>query len=371
MRLFQIWLESPALEDAFIYGTQLYCWTFDKKLRIYDVSSIERMLHAHHPEHGAAISYALFHSRGVGATPAMVDAWERAWTAPEKSDDRVTLDAERVPYASIAVDRAVVDVLDMMVFYNRLYLGTGAGLFTVEAFDRQEPPTRLRITPRIKQTCYAVSGGLGAVAASCGDKGLYLLLDITAEARRSPKAASQSLRSEIGYGTVANHRSRDDVELLAGETVDTDRGRVLTGVRRPRAGASASRQVAQDLGGGIDLTLWDQSRLVVFRAGAVSSVGVARSGDVRALGRTRELATYGERLTPLSAARVGHHFAMETDEAVVVAGDAGTGVVQTGPVISLRTYPRSVRYRRLVTATSESGLWLVGVAEEPDWLAYG
>jgi hypothetical protein len=370
VRLFQARIDSAPLEDAFIYGTQLYCWTFDKKLRIYDVAHIERALQDAQTVDGAATSYALFHSRGMGATPAMISAWERIWTRGDNVNVPVTIDGEQLPHKSVAVDAAVVDVLDMLVFYNRLYLGTGAALFAVEAFDPAQPPSRLRMDACVKQTCYGVSAGLGAVAASCAEKGLYLVLEVNAEQQRPRKAASQSLRAEIGYATVVNHRSRDVVEFLAGQTADTKHGRVLTEVRRARVADSTRDVIGQDLGHGVDLALWDQSRLVVFRKGTVSSVGVARTGDVRALGRSRDLGTYGEEVTVLGAARVGRRFAIETDDTVLVAGEDETVVVPTGPVISLRTYPRSIRYRRLVTATSEAGLWLIAVAEEPDWLAH-
>jgi hypothetical protein len=367
VRIYQALLERIPVEDAFIYGTRLYCWTFERKIRIYEIADVERALEVADPDCGPATNYALFHSRGLGASAAMVTAWHSAALRRQHGETFVSINGEDLPYKTLDVDARGVDVLDMLIFYNRLYLGTDAGLLAAEPFDPGDPPRRLRMQPRVKKTCYAVSGGLGSVAASCGEKGLYLLFDTNAWLGKggSPrKAAAHSLRAEIGAASVVNHRARGEVEFLAGHTRDTARGRVLIDVRhamvsdegRPAASLTA-------LNSGVEVALWDQSRLVTFHNGHMSSIGIARREDQRTLTRARELGTYDAGPTILGASRVGHTFALETEDSIIVAAEAETARISTGAIVSLRAYPRSKRYLRLVTSTSERGLWLIGIAE--------
>lgn len=296
MRLFRALLDRAPFEDAFIYGTRLYCWTFDKKLRLYNTSDIESALVAADLDQGAATSYTLFHSRGIGASSATIGHWRAAWSREAPEAEPLLLDAEAVPYKTLKVDADSLDLLDMMIFYGRLYMATADALLAVTPFDPDEPPDRLRMHVRVDAPCYAVSGGLGAVAASCADRGLYLLLDDkgwSGDRRTAQKAASQSFRSEIGFGSVVNHRFRGEVEFLAGHTQETKDGRVLTSVRpakipKPNTDNAAARETAASA----DLALWDQSRLVTFGQGRLASVSVIREGESRSLNRTRSLGSY-------------------------------------------------------------------------------
>jgi hypothetical protein len=64
----------------------------------------------------------------------------------------------------------------------------------------------------------------------------YLAIDIS-------KASDESIRAEIGHGSVVNHRSRFDNEFLATTVEKTQKGPVLVSTRkasmRPAQGPGA------------------------------------------------------------------------------------------------------------------------------------
>lgn len=137
-------------------------------------------------------------------------------TAHQAPDDPVVVDAEAVPYLQIEVRFEANALLDLLVFYDRLYLASDGGLLSIDPFDPEDPSRLLRPNQRVADPCYSAAGGLGAVAASCGPEGLRILLDDQRWAgtgRAARKVASESIRAEVGAGTVVNHRSRSDFEF--------------------------------------------------------------------------------------------------------------------------------------------------------------
>ena len=260
-------------------------------------------------------------------------------------------------------------LLDMLMYYNRLYLATNGGLYSVEPFNAADPPVGfLDADRKVSDACYSASAGLGTIAASCGPKGLHLFFDDLrwASASKPTRKASRSQTgAEIGYGSVANHRSRSDYEFLA-ITVEEARNRsILIDTQKAAIGRShAIDDLLSATNQGIEFTFWDQRRLVMFGGGDALSVSVMASGDQRQLNRVREFGAYGDVIgRVISAARVGRHFAMESDDSVAFISDGDARRVETGPIVSLRTYPYSHRHRRLTTATNQKGLWMLGWGE--------
>ena len=312
----------------------------------------------------------LFHSRGIGASEDQVWAREGWGGMPDLMyDSPVDLDADAVPHVEVGVHAESDALLDMLMYYDRLYLATDGGLYSVAPFDPYEPPTSsLNAMQRVPDPCYSAATGLGAIAASCGPKGLRLVLDDlqwTSTRTRTSKASDESIRAEIGYGSVVNHRSRFDNEFLATTVETTQKGRVLVSTRK------ANMTPAQDLEAPlidsdreVEYTFWDQGRLVVFDHGAALSVSVTASEDQRKLSRVRNVGAYQDVVgRVISAARVGRYFALESDESVAFIAGTEARRLDTGPIISMRTYPNSYRYLRLTTATSAKGLWMLGLGE--------
>jgi len=370
MRYLSLLLTGGPIEDAFIYRTSLYCWTFDRRLRIYQVADLERSVRqAAEQRQADELTYALFHSRGLGASPAQVAAWKESGPG-ERQNEPLVIDAEAVPYVEIDVRFEANALLDLLIFYDRLYLASDNGLLSIDPFDPSDSGRPLLPEQRIADPCFSAGGGLGAVTASCGPKGLRILLDDHrwAGAKRAPrKAASESIRAEVGAGTVVNHRSRADFEFLAGTTAETPGGRLLTSVKRAKLHRSERASEVLSPVGGPDFTLWDRARLLAFDGGRILSLSVIANEDDRRINNVRELGRYDSSTRVISATRVGRTYAIETDESVVLAGDFETRTANTGPVVSLRAYPKSRRYLRLISATSGAGLWLIGVDDQERW----
>jgi hypothetical protein len=364
VRLFAIRLSSSSVEDAFVYRTSLYCWTFEGRLRVYAIADIERAIHETN-DAGPLLTYALFHSRGIGARDAQVAAWQNSSSPRFQDPGRVDLDAEAIPYVEYRIGLEADSLLDLLIFYDRMYFATDGGLFSLDPFDPASAPPLLRTDTRFTDPCYAAEGGLGAVAASCGPKGLRLLLGEvggSAGLVKPRRAAPVSVRAEVGYGTVVNHRTRSDFEFLAGELSGGDDGHVLTKVHRADVDRSAKVQAAVGPDDqAVEFTLWDRSRLVMFQGGKVLSVSVVVDETNRRLNSVRELGNYGVDARVISASRVGRTFAVETEQGVAVVGGDAARFIETGPIVSLRSYPRSHRYQRLVSATAKGGLWLLAV----------
>lgn len=377
MRLFTLLIADAPIEDAFVYRTSLYCWTYDNRLRVYSIADLEYAARVSRPQASALTNYVLFHSKGLGASRDQLDAWY-SWResndlinddADEDSidDPPIVIDGEGLPYVEASVQMESDALLDLLIYYDRLYMATNGGLYAIEPFDPALTTDHLYTERRVADACYSASAGLGTVAASCGRKGLRLVLDDfqwASHGRLTRKASDESVRAEIGYGSVVNHRSRSDYEFLATTIESTPKGHVLVDTRR--ADIVRSQGIEERFGQGnenIEFTFWDRSRLVMFTDGAVVSTSVVASDSHRRLNKSRELGAYGGVIGEvISAARVGRSFVVEASESIAFLSSDRIRQVDTGRIVSLRTYPNSHRYQRLATATSEKGLWIFGLA---------
>ena len=373
MRVLSLRLVGSPIEDAFIYRTSLYCWTFDNCIRVYAIADIEAAANVAEPDLAPLLTYSLFHSRGIGASSPQSAAWRsrfdsESWNIPGLS---IELDAEAVPYVQTGVQFDADSLLDLLIFFDRMYIATNGGLFSLETVEPREAEAAVNPRQRVKDACYSAAAGLGTVAASCGPKGLRLLLDEARgrpERRATRKAAPESLRAEIGSSSIVNHRSRSDIQFLSGTVESTPRGRVLTDVQNAEVQYSAVAEqlfhtedsLGQDVR--LDFAIWDNSRLLVFVAGSVFSLSVGIDSTKRSLNRVKPVASYPVGLRRvLSAARAGRVLALEGDDVMAFVAATGIYLESTGPIISSRSYPRSHRYLRTVTATTGTVLYLFGL----------
>lgn len=353
------------LEDVFVYRSSVYAWTFEQQLRVYAVSDLEAAVSRADPARGPAASYWLFHSRGFGSTETQRDLVHQDELV---GDYALELDLSSVPYREVSVSAEAGSVMDMLIYYNTLYLASDGGLLTIDVSESDAMRVSVPARQAVRAPCISASGGLGAVAASCGRNGLHILFNAyDPDAKRGRKVSDLSLRAEMGSATVVNHLSRSELEFLSGDTVERPRvrGKILSEVRESTVDPDSRRRIQGDSEHPPDFSLWDQARLVVFDRQGVQSVGVSRSHDLRGITRSRHL--YGAPVgrTVLSACRVGSAFVVETPTGLTFMQPSQPPMeIATGPVIGLRSYQRSMRYLRLATATSEQGLWLIAFGLE-------
>lgn len=366
------------IEDAFIYRTVLYCWTYRRTLRMYQVADLESALAATAGGDGLAAAYCLFHHRGIGSSGQQSAAYRAIRSTPGTT---IPLDPESVPYLEVDIQAESGSILDMLIYYDRMFLAADGGLFQIDDLEGLTlGQSQVKARQRVRSTCYSASSGLGAVGASCGDKGLTVLMSVFdddadgSEARA--KVADVSIASQIGYGTVVNHVSRPEVELLPCETRgDRKRGNVISYVKRQRSKQRFSVADSPDLPGyysrGSDLLFWDRGRLLSLGGGDISSISVVRHGDERRVNRLRHVTEIPGDARVVSASRSDECLAIEMTDKIVLATwgyDQDLRIVEAGPVVAMRTFPHSVRYRKLTAYTNDDGLSLLGVtrSELPD-----
>ena len=372
------------IEDAFIYRTVLYCWTYRKTLRIYQVADLESALAATAGGEGLAAAYCLFHHRGIGSSGEQSAAYRAIRNTPGTT---IPIDPESVPYIEVDIQAESGSVLDMLIYYDRMFLAADGGLFQIDDLEGLTlGQSQVKARQRVRSTCYSASSGLGAVGASCGDKGLTVLMSVfddgaDGSASRA-KVADVSIASQIGYGTVVNHLSRPEVELLACETRgDPIRGNVISHVKRQRSRERFSVADSPDLSGGntrrSDLLFWDRGRLLSLGGGDIASISVVRRGHDRRVNRLRHVTEIPGDARVISASRSDGCLVIEMTDKIVLTSsgyEEDLRIVEAGPVVAMRTFPNSVRYRKLTAYTNDDGLSLLGVtrSERPDgeWLNY-
>jgi hypothetical protein len=191
----------------------------------------------------------------------------------------------------------------------------------------------------------------------------------------APRRVSDfSVRAEYASGRLLNYLSRSEIELFRG---------ALEEARAP--GAPRDREVLVDLERSdqdarnlLDRFATDDaavvsswlSQLVVASRGVVMSRTLRQHEDrLAALGEVRVLGRYDGR--PVSVVPVRKHLLVETTEELLAispnGGDRGGAYdrVVSGPVVSLRSFPHSKRYRDMAIATTEAGLNLLGFPRSP------
>jgi hypothetical protein len=366
MATVSVWFVGADLEDVFVYRSTLYAWTLDQRLRMYSIQALESAIVRADPDRGQAVCYWLFHQGGLGASLIQQQARDDHHF---ESPYSVKLDLSSLRYREVRIQADPGSVLDMVAYYDTLYLASDGGMFVAKTAELDADSDSVQPERPISASCVAASAGLGAIAASCGAQGLHIIFDSFASpAKPSRRVSDVSVRAEVGAGSVVNHRSRSDLEFLHATTHKTTaaRGIVLTDVQEgsvePVSGTSDAVVDNDQVG----FTLWDRQRLVVFSPDGVSSVGVKAENRSRRLTTTRRLGPAPQSYV-ISACRVGNSFFVESPTGIMALPPDSEGVpLSTGPVIGLRSYQRSMRYQRLATATAETGLWLLGMTPSLD-----
>lgn len=371
----RVLLRGP-IEDAFVYRSTILCWTFGGAMLRVPVPAVERALERDFGEAGVAVSALLFHSGGLGASADQSEAWWRniAYDAEDSDFGLIEIDLSTVEHSEHRLGIEADDVLDMLAYADRLYLATDGGLFsndlTSDFNSNVEPASH-----RISVPTYAAAASYGSVAASCGEAGLRMLFDDfgwsgrTAD-HRAERVSDYSVRAEYASGRLLNFRSHSEIELFRGDVVEASAPR-SPNEARVIVGLEAVDEAGDDLLDRFDsadvdfVTSW-LGKLLVLAGGRVMSRTLRRRDDrLTAQGQVKTIGHY--RGKPLSAVRVRDRLLVETSEELLALSsdddEAGNGYqrVGTGPVVSLRAFPNSKRYRDMAIVTSEAGLNLIGV----------
>ena len=376
MSVLRLVLHGP-IEDAFIYRSTLLCWTYSRELLRLPISTIENALRRNYGELGDACSYLMFHSNGRGADRTQISAWNllRDELEVSKGTHSLQLDVSSLEHDHERIKVEADDVLDMIAYFNRLYIATDGGLYSTHV-DRHHYNLESYLEHRMSIPTFGVTVSYGAVAASCGDEGLHVIFDDfgwAGSSSRIPERISDfSMRVEYASGRLLNYLTRSDIELFRGEITDPTQDGSSSGWR-VLTGMTSSKSERESLMGAFnldpsssDLIASSSGSIMILVAGqAWSRTLRARSGRLVVQGPLRPLGHYDGR--PIAIAPVADRLAVETTEDLfIVSPDTESGPgeclrVNVGSIVSMRGFPRSRRYHNVAVASNGVGLNLVGV----------
>lgn len=352
MEIISVQLEGELLIDLFAYRGFLYGWNFENQLVVYSVEALIERLGSVHGLQGLSAAYALFCSRGIGATPAMKSAFQGR--SPGQSEI-LSLTAE--PLVRAENISPFKHVIDMHITYDRLYLATDAGLFICPLISEALIEERaIDLGLEYEGECISVSTGLRAVGASFGTSGLYVVANESSELlgpRRSWFLPITSVRSSLGGGTLANFPSQEEMQTIPVQVTRGERARevALSEVTVTDSALLNTRTVGSD-----GYLFWDPRYRRMFDVASQRRNVVGRWYVDPA---ETELSGDEAPSHVISAAFTGNYFlVLETSAGIVAVREGEDQLFQSGSTISVRTYRNSWRYRRLVTSTSRDGVWL-------------
>jgi len=364
---------SGQFVDAFVYRTQLYAVTTTGKLRAYDVSDIEERATREHGEVGRALTYHLFHTKGMGANEQQRAARLRFTNTDAFDKLTITLEGDELPSVEREIGFPSYEVLDVLIYNDRLYLATDTGLWSALLRGAARD---LELNERLPYRCFSAKVSRGAVAASCGDEGLNVIFDDFSWLGRTRKDVPlpRSLRCSYASLGLVNYTSRSSFEMLQGETrqiPDEPSTSAFVSFSASDFGTAALLErlqaLIEDLSvEKIDYIFNDGSQFAVFAGGLIIAVQTQYSqGEGRRRSLTpRIVASYEGNV--VDAQPLGGGMVVETHKAVsFVHRDVNRAVeVHNGPVSSVRSFPRSYRYQELAVAVGEHCLTLVAALRD-------
>ncbi|MFN2643070.1 MAG: hypothetical protein ABR548_14485 [Actinomycetota bacterium] len=289
------------------------------------------------------------------------------------------------------VDTAIIGppgrLLALAVYYRRAYFGTTKGVFDVDLdFDDLRSNHGRGVRPRIDGRCVALSARLGAISVSLGKQGLYSSFgEFGSESASSEElefVTQPSARTGWLGDDLINYGSRVELSLFRSaleevhrpsieEVEDEFGGRPTT---KRLVGFSedgiSDRDLASSAGDRFQVSyediqfVWNSRRYFFIRtyAGSIFSL------RPRQHGRTVEDFAVSPRprleSRVVSAHVTANGLVLETDDRVVLYSERAFHTLYEGEVATIKSFPRSVRYRHIVAATVDDGVLIQCALDE-------
>lgn len=352
-------LDDATIVDAFAYRSKLYCWTLENQLQIYRINAIIAALERQYGPKGLGVAYGLFSSRGIGASRDM----RRAFRHLKPGQEPLNIAVE--PEFTITFSQSFNFLLDFRLYYDRLYMATEKGTFAAPADDdflQGADSPQLEVLH--EEHSYSLSTGLRAVATSLGKLGLSIIVNEPNEdlgRRTSINLPGMSVRSMISASRVANFPSNDQYVLYRTRvsTSEDKRDIAISDVFVDEKAVDHTRGSDAD-----GYAYWDgrHKRVITASSTEVSAFMPATGNASETVAGTYQLDS-----EPLSVSITGNNYVtIETVSRVVLTKHDNEIEYVTGPCLSVRTYKGALRFRRLVTCSAESGLWLIAAYGEDE-----
>jgi hypothetical protein len=372
-------------EDAFVYMGRIVVLTEERTIQFWDFDKIA----AHVAEINVAsnpasafmfsrndwLSSSLFKEvmRNADVAREIVSAFDR-FPQPyyEVKAQEFQISEEDLPFSARVL-------LDMNIYQSRIYLGADSGLFHIDADWSDRQPILQAHKKRTDARCVRTSVGFGAINASCGSEGLFSAEDDFGWAGRRNglrKVASESFRSGWLHFDLMNYSSTTFPTLLKSEYRRAERGETDSEHERRIVTTIGTEEIdLSDLFGVIRDQYNVQAESIQYAYNSSSVIFIHTiDGHFYSLGiktpkQGRPQLTFrrtykGSQTRILSANWTSLGLVVETDNRVLLFAHNDWFPIQESEAISVRTFPRSRRYRNTVLITTEEGILIVGLFDE-------
>jgi len=380
-------------DDALLYMGRLLVFTARRSLLVWDIDQLANQVTARLPQCGAMPTF-MFARNDWFDTPATQrllndEATLRLLTAQMDAFPNVLEMKDASPLQQLDLPGVHGPLLDVGAYWRRLYVGTTVGLFHVDL----EWESDRRLSPydsekRLEGRCLHISVGFGAVCASCGDDGLFFKTDefgwLNRPAQEFRHYSVRSLRTEWLGANLVNYSSPTEFKFIGTNTENRRRvreqGNVLDERRVPEErrvivfveGPQELNYLTDLLGvrpDDIQFAYNSADRFFInTTSGEMIQLTLKRPRRKR-LPKPAGVEHYeAAPAQVLSAHSTSVGVVFETESSVVLFSRGLWRPIITSPVLSVRTFQRSIRYRQLVATTMSEGVLLTGLFDdEPYW----
>jgi hypothetical protein len=369
-------------EDAYVYMGWLIILTSRHSLQLYNMEQAANSIDASYPEASPVARYFFarndwFRSGPFRAIMSHADLAKPFWRSTEAFP--ASLDAS--PHFALASEydlglKSSV-ILDLACYGGRLYIGSSDGFYDVSV-DWRNPSFDGRPRKRLDARCLSLSARFGVVNASCGGEGLFAGIgEVNGNGAGGDgpmrKLATASLRTGWLHYDIVNYATNAAPSLFPTRHEKTTRQeaadiQLVTSIQSTPFHLdyllNAIEQQTDDSDSSVQFVF--NSSSVIFAQttdGEIFSLGM-RSQEGTPPGIAYSRSFKGARMRILGAHVCKPGAVIEADDSVLLLAEGQWTELLSSPVLTVRTFERSKRFRNLVAITTEEGLWLLSIVNE-------
>jgi hypothetical protein len=351
------------LVDAYLYGGLLLAWDWRGQLLLIDTEAIATKAAESSGSKRSTARAAFVDNKLLDSSDTRASVRDSPLAKVRNGDGSVVhlslddLDPRRF---DIGANSAV---LDLMASYGRLFVSTDDGLLSLPFSTTEVGPTRKLLRFR----CLSTTPRWGTVAASCGQKGAWALLDelVRDGRRRTDQFDEGSSLRHAWLGSALLSFGESEVDVFSAVLAKhEDERRHVEGFISADDDAIAwwTHTSADGLGNG-EYVGAVKGLLLTGRDGELLALPVQTyRGTPLPLGE--EVAMPIEPGRVLEVVDTDGGFVVETSNSIQYLTASETSIVIERETISLRSYPRSRRHRRATTATVDGGLLITALLDD-------
>jgi hypothetical protein len=393
MKPIRIFIPSDVL-DAYIYVGHIFAVFSDGTLRIVPLATVFNKLVWAHPELATVLNMAILRNdwllnpqtSAFFYTPDILDVFTLLWQKAAETDFQVKLEHNEW---QVMWELPSLPIYDLRLYAMRVYLGHRAGVHEgfvrINKQDDVEPQNGLRKV--FDARTIAVSARSGELLFSADNEGLFHGSLWNGEAGVSNTrvterpCATKSLRTGWKNFDVINYERnswfsylRNEIETMSGKPRAYIYSHIDESSEKIRISQMAVDTYSMDAVLPSQLFHPDEIQFCFNNLG--TSFFILRDGrfvSIKWAGKVQESARLSSKSRsfvirdeighdivdkPCSALAFHDGSVIEYFDRVVLAQDNGILTLEDKPVVSVRTFPSSIRFKWLICITREDGLAL-------------